>query len=172
LARELSKEEKPDLGKIYGHLLTAANAGSAIAQNELGLFYFSGKLGIADVSAAMSWFGRATQAGFADAQNNLATMHERGIGVPQNYENAAKLYGFAANQGHSDACAAMARLYANGNGLPLKPELAWAWATLAIEQGDKENAAKVLTKLNKSLTEEQLTAAKKELAAIKTPTTK
>jgi TPR repeat protein len=55
-------EEKPDIGKAYAHLLTAANAGLPLAQNELGLFYLSGKMGVADISAALSWFGRAAQA--------------------------------------------------------------------------------------------------------------
>ncbi len=172
LAQELSKEKEPDVGRMYGHLLSAANTGSSIAQNELGLFYFSGKLGVADVSAALSWFARSAQAGFASAQNNLASMHERGLGVEQNFDHAAKLYTLAAKQGHSEASFALARLHANGQGVALSKELAWAWASLATEQGDKEKAAKFLLELNKTLSEEQLAAAKKELIALKSETPK
>lgn len=54
LASAIMAEESPDIGKAYGHLLTAANSGLPLAQNELGLFYLSGKMGVADISAALS----------------------------------------------------------------------------------------------------------------------
>ena len=166
LASMILGKEKPDLAAGYGHLLSAANAGLALAQNELGIFYLSGKLGVADISAALSWFGRAAQANFAPAQNNLATLHERGAGVPQSYENALKLYALAAQQGHPDATLALARLNAAGAGTKQNLELAWALATIAGERGDK-NAAAFITEVEKTLTKEQLAGAKKELERLK-----
>ena len=98
------KPEKANLLTGYGHLLAAANGNLVEAQNELGLLYLSGKLGIADVPAGVAWLTRAAQGGNAQAQNNLATLYERGIGgVPKNLENAGQLYSLAANQGHGPA---------------------------------------------------------------------
>ncbi len=162
----LNKKENPDLAKGYSHLLTAANGGLAFAQNELGIFYLSGKLGVADLSAAVSWFGRAAQANFAPAQNNLGTLHERGAGVPQNFENALKLYTLAAQQGHPGATLAIARLNAAGAGTKQNLEVAWALATIAGERGE-ENAAAFITEVEKILTKEQLAGAKKELERLK-----
>lgn len=166
LALVILKEEKPDLAAAYGHLLSAANEGLAFAQNELGIFYLSGKLGVADLSAALSWFGRAAQSNFAPAQNNLATLHERGAGVPQSYENALKLYTLAAQQGHPDATLALARLNAAGAGTKQNLEIAWALATIAGERGDK-NAEPFIKEVEKILTKEQLAGAKKELERLK-----
>lgn len=166
LAGMILNKEKPDLGAGYMHLLTAANAGIPFAQNELGIFYLSGKLGVADLSAAVSWFGRAAQANFAAAQNNLAALHERGAGVPQNFENASQLYTLAAQQGHPGATLALARLQAAGAGTKQNLEMSWALATIAGERGEK-NAADFLAKLEKELTKEQLAGAKKELERLK-----
>lgn len=166
LASTLMGKEKPDTVKTYAHLLTAANAGLPLAQNELGLFYLSGNLGVADISAAVSWFGRAAQAGLAAAQNNLGALHERGAGVPQSYENAAKLYTLAAQQGNSTATLALARFNAGGAAMPLNKPLGWALATLASEAGEA-NAEIVIKDIEKSMTKEELAKAKEEFARIK-----
>ena len=52
IAMSLMSAEKPDLTAAYLNLLSAANGNLAAAQNELGLFYLSGKLGVADQAAA------------------------------------------------------------------------------------------------------------------------
>lgn len=166
LASTIMGEEKPDIGKAYGHLLTAANSGLPLAQNELGLFYLSGKMGVADISAAISWFGRAAQAGLAAAQNNLGALHERGAGVPQSYENAAKLYTLAAQQGNPSATLALARFNAGGAAMSVNKPLGWALASLALEAGEK-SATDVIKDIEKSMTKEELTKAKEELARIK-----
>lgn len=162
----LNKKENPDFAKGYVHLLTAANGGLAFAQNELGIFYLSGKLGVADIPAAVSWFGKAAQANFAAAQYNLGTLHERGAGVPQNFENALKLYTLAAQQGHPGATLAIARLNGAGAGTKQNLEIAWALATIAGERGE-EHAAAFITEVEKNLTKEQLAGAKKELERLK-----
>lgn len=166
LAARIMEEEKPDIGKAYAHLLSAANSGMPLAQNELGLFYLSGKMGVADLSAAVSWFGRAAQAGLAAAQNNLATLHERGAGVPQNYEDAAKLYALAAQQGNAGATLALARFHAAGAATQVDTVRAWVLASLAAERGEKENSAAFLKELEKVMTKEQIAEAKKGFAEI------
>jgi TPR repeat protein len=167
LAAKTMEDEKPDIGKAYAHLLTAANGAMPLAQNELGLFYLSGKLGVADLSAAVSWFGRAAQAGLAAAQNNLGALHERGAGVPQSYENAAKLYSLAAQQGNASATLALARFHAAGAATVVNKPRAWVLASLASERGEKENAANLIKELEKVMSKEELAEAKKGLTEIK-----
>ncbi|MFM2197865.1 MAG: hypothetical protein RLZZ505_1297 [Verrucomicrobiota bacterium] len=167
LAAQILGEEKPDLGKGYGHLLSASNGGLALAQNELGLFYLSGKLGVADLPAAASWFTRAAQGGLAAAQNNLAALFERGAGVEQSFDKAGQLYSLAAQQGNASATLALARFHAAGAATKVNRELAWALASLAVERGEKENGEALLKEIEKEFTKEQFEAAKKELDKLK-----
>jgi TPR repeat protein len=161
------KPEKTDLISGYAHLLASANGNLSEAQNELGLLYLSGKLGVADIPAGVAWLTRAAQAGNAQAQNNLATLFERGIGgVPKNLENAGQLYALAANQGHGPATFALARLVDAGVGTKADPVKAWALATLAAERGEKE-AGKLATEINGKLNETQRADGVKELENIK-----
>jgi len=168
LARLITEEKEPDLLKLYSHLAAAADGGVTIAQNDLGLYYLSGRLGFADAPAAAAWFTRAAKAGFAPAQNNLATLFERGLGVTASLNNAGELYSLAANQGHGPATTALARLYAAGAGTQPNLVKAWALATLAIERGDEE-AKKILGELSPRLTPDLLKEAEKELEALKSP---
>lgn len=167
LAAQILEKKEPDLSKGYTHLLAAANGGLTLAQNELGLFYLSGRMGVADIPAAASWFTRAAQSGFAASQNNLATLYERGAGVEQSFEKAGQLYALSAQQGNASATLALARFLAAGAATKVNRERAWALANLAVERGEKENAAALIKELEKDFTKEQLATAKKELEAMK-----
>jgi TPR repeat protein len=167
LAAQILGEEKADLSKGYTHLLSASNGGLALAQNELGLFYLSGKLGVADIPAAASWFTLAAKGGLASAQNNLAALYERGAGVEQSFDKAGQLYSLAAQQESGSATLALARFHAAGLGTKVNRELAWALANLAVERGEKENAEALIKEIEKDFNKEQLAAAKKELEKIK-----
>jgi TPR repeat protein len=168
MASRISKDEKPDLLGAYKYLVSASNAGLAIAQNELGLLYVSGNLGLSDPTAAVAWFTLAAKSGHAAAQNNLGTLYERGMGVPVNYNNAGQLYSLAANQGHAAATAGLARLHAAGLGTAPNLPKAWALASLAVERGDTE-AKTLLGDLTSKLDDKQLADAKKELEELKKP---
>ncbi len=170
VAAGLLSAEKPtptDVMAGYGHLLAAANGNLSQAQNELGLLYLSGKLGLADSPAGVAWLTRAAQSGNAQAQNNLATLYERGLGgVQQNIENAGQLYSLAANQGHGPATLALARLINEGIGTKADPVKAWALASLASERGEKE-ADNLVKEIGLKLDEKQRVEAVKELEDIK-----
>jgi TPR repeat protein len=166
LAGLLAREKEPDGVKIYGHLVNAASGGIAAAQNELGMLYLSGGLGVADSPAAAAWFTRAAKAGHPAARFNLATLYERGIGVDANLNNAGELYSLAMGQGHAEATTALARLFAAGIGTEPNPVRAWALASLAVERGD-DQAKQILGELSPSLTAEMLGEAKKELERLK-----
>lgn len=169
MASRLSKDEKPDMLGAYKYLLSAANAGVPVAQNELGLLYVSGNFGLSDPIAGSAWFALAAKAGFAAAQNNLGTLYERGMGVPVDFNNAGQLYMLAANQGHPAATTGLARLHASGQGTPQDLPKAWALASLAIERGDND-AKTLLGDLTSKLNEKQLATAKEQLAELKKPT--
>lgn len=167
IAIQYLSSEKPNLLVGYGHLVAAANGNLVEAQNELGLLYLSGKLGVADAPAGVSWLTRSAQNGNATAQNNLAAIYENGIpGVPRNLENAGQLYTLAANQGNGPATLALARMLNEGMGAAPDPVKAWALASLAAERGEKD-ADKMITGIGLKLTEEQRVAALKELATMK-----
>ncbi|WP_367875218.1 hypothetical protein [Luteolibacter sp. Populi] len=168
MASRISKDEKPDLLGAYKYLLSASNAGLAVAQNELGLLYVSGNLGLSDPTAGVAWFTLAAKSGHAAAQNNLGTLYERGMGVPVNFNNAGQLYSLAANQGHAAATTGLARLHATGQGTDQNLPKAWALASLAIERGDNE-AKTLLGDLTSKLDEKGLAQGKKELDELKKP---
>jgi uncharacterized protein len=168
MASRLSKAEKPDMLSVYKYLLSAANTGLPVAQNEIGLLYVSGNMGLSDPTAAVAWFTAAAKAGHAAAQNNLGTLYERGMGVPVDYNNAGQLYSLAANQGHGAATTGLARLHAAGHGTDLNLAKAWALASLAIERGDDE-AKTLLGDLTSKMSGDQLIEGKKELETLKKP---
>ncbi len=168
LAANSLQAEEPDNAAGYRHLVAAANGGLATAQNELGLFYLSGALGVVDASAAVSWFSRAGQANYAAAQNNLGALHERGAGVDQSFEKAAQLYALAAQQGHPGATLALARFHAAGAATAMNKPRAWALAKVAADRGEP-NAAKFIETLEKEFSKEQAAEAKAELDRMKDP---
>jgi TPR repeat protein len=157
--------ETPDVAAGYVHLVAASNGGLTEAQNELGLLYLSGKMGVSDPAAGVAWLTRAAQGGHPQAQNNLATLYERGAGVERSLANAGQLYSLAANQGHGQATLALARMYGQGIGTAADLPKAWALATLAGERGE-EDGTSMAGEIAAKLDEEQLAAARKELKAL------
>ncbi len=158
---------KPDLLNGYKHLVMAASGNLPEAQNELGLFYLSGKLIAADGVAGVAWLTKAAQSGYPQAQNNLATLYERGAaGVERNLENAGQLYTLAANQGHGPATLALARLLDSGTGTVPDHVKAWALASLAAER-KAEGADELVKEITAKLTDKEKIEAKKQLEDIK-----
>ncbi|MFK7851480.1 MAG: tetratricopeptide repeat protein [Akkermansiaceae bacterium] len=167
----LGGEDKSKILEGYGHLLAAAQSGFAEAQNEIGMLYLNGRLGIQDGVAAAAWFGQASAGGFPLGSYNLATLLEQGFGVPQNFGEAGRLYAAAATAGFPRAAAALARLHANGAGTEKNLPKAWALLSLAVQMGDKDSE-EVLRELASNLTEEQLEQGKKFFADFSKPQAK
>jgi len=170
IAAQLLSGEKPELGAGYVRLLSAANGNLLEAQNELGLFYLSGKMGVADHAAGVAWLTRAAKSGNAAAQNNLGTLYEAGAGsLERDLQNALELYGLAAGQGHAPALLALARLLSSGG--DVKPDLpkAWAMASLVAEAGD-ESAKKLAGEIDARCDAAQRKQAQQMLKDFKTPT--
>ena len=164
-AELLLKGEEPDIAQGYTHLVTAAEAGLVDVQNEIGLFYLSGRLGERDATAASGWFSRSASGGYPQGAYNLGILYEQGIGVPQNFDNAGQLYTQAANAGHAEATTGLGRLHATGLGTKQDLPRAWAFFSLAVKRGD-EAAKAPLGELTALLSEEQFAEARKILVEL------
>lgn len=89
---------------FIGHL-RLAEGGYALAECQVGYFYFEG-LGVAkDFEKALYWTERGAEHGDRDAQFNLAWFYEEGEVVPKNIEMVKKWYKRAALQKHPEAIA-------------------------------------------------------------------
>lgn len=164
---ERKPEDKIDAARrAYDHLLKAATGGIPQAQNEMALFYLSGAMGTADPSAAAGWFLRASQAGNVVAAINLATLYERGHGVAQNFSQAGQLYEAAARRGNAQAAAAVARFMAAGAGTTKNIPVAWAWANVAIQNGDND-AKTILGEISTIASAKDIEDGKKELEKLR-----
>ena len=164
---ERKPEDKVNAARqAYDHLLKAATGGIPQAQNEMALFYLSGAMGTADPSAAAGWFLRASQAGNVVAAINLATLYERGHGVVQNFSQAGQLYEAAARRGNAQAAGAVARFMAAGAGTTKNIPVAWAWANVAIQNGDNE-AKTILGEISTIASAKDIEDGKKELEKLR-----
>jgi len=165
-AAALLKGEGLQIVEGYAHLLAAAESGPADVQNELGLFYLSGRLGLRDASAAAAWFSRSASAGYPQSAYNLGALYEQGVGVPKSFAQAGKHYVQAANAGHPQATTALGRLNAAGAGTKQNLPQAWALFSLAMERGDKDAAAP-LGELTSQISPEQVEEGRSILAGFK-----
>ena len=164
---ERKPEEKVDAARrAYDYLLNAALGGIAQAQNEMALFYLSGAMGVADPSAAAGWFQRAAQSCNAFAMNYLATLYEKGYGVVQNFSQAGQLYEASARRGNAQGAVSVARLLASGAGTKQNIPQAWAWANIAIQNGDKD-AKSILGEISTLASTKDIEEGKKALETLR-----
>jgi uncharacterized protein len=72
--------------------MTAAQAGDAEAQNNVGEIYERGLGGEPNYEAAAIWYQKAADQGYTRALFNLGTLYEQGEGVPKDRMRALDLY--------------------------------------------------------------------------------
>ena len=114
-------------------------SGDAVAQYNLGRFYFYGNGVPKDEREAAKWFHMAASQGVARAQYKLGVMYLWAQGVPQDKAEAMKWYRLAADQGHAKAQAGLGYAYYYGDsGLPQDYAEAWKWFRMAAEQEDAD----------------------------------
>jgi uncharacterized protein len=80
-----------------------AAQGVALAQNNLGLMYYSGQGLPQNYDEAAKWYRLAAEQGNATAQSNLGSMYYSGEGVPQDYVQAYMWVSLAASRFPSSA---------------------------------------------------------------------
>ena len=83
---------------------SAAAAGNARAQNNLGVLFADGRIPVVTGDEAARWFREAARQGLADAQYNLGSLYERGgNGIPPDDVEAYIWLTRASAQGHEGA---------------------------------------------------------------------
>lgn len=131
-------------------LMENARAGDPVAQNGLGVMYYtgeavsktsSGQVLDNDPELAAGWFFRAAEQGYADAQFNLGLMYINGEGVPQDIPHAVELFQKAAEQGHVDAQNNLGAMYFTGEGVTRDEKKAIEWFEKAAAQGNEDARA-------------------------------
>lgn len=131
-------------------LMENARAGDPVAQNGLGVMYYtgeavsktsSGQVLDNDPELAAGWFFRSAEQGYADAQFNLGLMYINGEGVPQDIPHAVELFQKAAEQGHVDAQNNLGAMYFTGEGVKRDEKKAIEWFEKAAAQGNEDARA-------------------------------
>jgi hypothetical protein len=113
----LAAHDKGDDANALRLIRPLAEQGSADAQYNLGVMYFTGRGVPKDDAEAAKWFRLAANQGDATAQYNLGVLYFSGTGVPQNRGEAAKWYNLAAEQGYADAQFNLGVMYEHGDGV-------------------------------------------------------
>ena len=113
-----------------------------------------------DYATALHEFRPAADRGHARAQYRLGQMYERGRGVSVDTQTALKWYGLAAQKGHAKAMRSLQRVWRKMGTTEGYIE-AHKWATLSLEKQPSEELAHWQGWLEKRLTYDQITEAKK-----------
>jgi len=144
-----------------------AKQGDAVAQCELGLYYYNGTGVAKDFVEAVKWYRKAAEQGDAFAQLTLGSSYYFGNDVEKDFVEAVKWYRKAAEQGNADGQHDLGVCYGNGYGVAKDFVEAYAWWNLA--SATHKNAAEKRDDLEKKMSPQQVAAAQKrtkELRAI------
>lgn len=139
----------------------AALGGHLPSQVIMARRYFGGKGLDPDPIAAVGWLTLASQHGSPEARILLGLRYENGDAIRKDLNMAGQLYSAAATQGQPEGLYHLARLYHEGIGT--KPDPVRAYVLLS-QAGAFPPAQELLSKVEKSLSSEQLDLARKKLA--------
>jgi hypothetical protein len=89
---EYTAYDRSDYKSALRIWMTAAEAGDADAQNNVGEIYERGLGGQPNFEAAVIWYQKAADQGYARALFNLGTLYEQGQGVEKDRLKALNLY--------------------------------------------------------------------------------
>lgn len=115
---------------------SAANAGFALAENNLGFAYQNGHGVVPNDVLAAKWYALAAKAGLANAENSLGFLYQNGRGVKQDDQQADIWYQKAAVQGSAAAENNLGAAYENALGVKQNIPLAITWFERAAAQGE------------------------------------
>lgn len=126
-------DAEQDIIRVRGDLEAAVEAGSAAAQNALGLIVMFGH---DDPGAAAEWFERAAAQDHPEALRMLGYLFDEGRGVPRDETRASWYYERAAGLGDAIAQFQFARMLDEGRGVPKRDlDGAIEWLRRAAGQG-------------------------------------
>lgn len=112
-----------------------ANEGDAVAQYNLGYYFYMGQ-GVESYTEAVKWYRKSAEQGNASAQYNLGYCYEYGYGVEQSYTEAVKWYRKSADQGDASGQYNLGHCYEYGEGVEKSHDEAVKWWRKSAEQGD------------------------------------
>lgn len=127
-----------DIARANGLLLAAANAGSADAQNSIGIHYHFGVGFSQNYALASEWYSKAAAQGHSWGQMNLGILAGRGLGRPTDHAAAAQWYEKAVAQDNPSAKWRLAYLLADGTGVRQDPARAMALFEQAASAGEAD----------------------------------
>ncbi|MDX2145962.1 MAG: caspase family protein, partial [Planctomycetota bacterium] len=136
LARGVDHYRRKDYAEAMKWYRKAADAGEALAMNNIGLLYHNGKGVTQDYAEAMRWYRKAADAGEAGARGNIGVLYANGQGVTQDYAEAMKWFREAADAGEAGAMGNIGRLYHNGRGVMQDYAEAMRWYRKAADAGE------------------------------------
>ncbi len=115
---------------------SAALAGNAAAQSNLGYMYRDG-IGVPkDYDEAQKWFSLAAAQGDALGQNGLGSLYRNGMGVQQDYSEALRLFRLSAAQNHRFAQANLGEMYRDGHGVAKDNIESLRWINSSVAQNN------------------------------------
>jgi TPR repeat protein len=138
----------------------SAEQNYAPAQHNLGVAYAFGEAVTQDEVEAVKWFQKAAAQNIAEAQYNLGASYCNGRGVAQDYAEAMHWYRKAAEQNYAQAQYVLGIAYTFGEAVPQDEVEAYKWTFLAAAQG-LEDAKEAMTRLEDTITREQIAEAQK-----------
>lgn len=134
----------PAVAEAAGWYTRAAEAGHAPAQFKRARFFEAGIGGPKDAARAVALYREAARQGMAEAQFNLAIMLQNGIGTDRDIDAAIRWYEQAAFRGVAEAMRALGLIYLSGVNQASQDDIeAWAWLTLAQQNGDTAAASRL-----------------------------
>ena len=119
----------------------AAELGSAQAQYNLGVSFFTGSGVEKSAAPAVEYYQQAAGQGHADASNALGYCHRYGVGTATDLVRAARCYRMAAQLGHAEAQFSLGLCCRDGLGVAVDPQAGESWVRKAAAQGHAEAVA-------------------------------
>jgi TPR repeat protein len=144
----------------------AAEQNLSMAQFQLGLRLAQGQGVPSDFVESTEWFRKAAEQNLAMAQSALGFCYSEGRGVAENHVEAAKWFRKAAEQNEAFAQYTLGWCYLEGKGVTEDYAEAYKWSLLAVANGC-EQARENVTKLEGSLTREQIVEAQRLVRRLK-----
>ena len=77
---------------------------SAVGCYNLGIDFYTGKLGVKDIKRAAMYFERGCERGQASSCSNFALLLRDGVGVEKDKERSMQMFKKACDAGNEDAC--------------------------------------------------------------------
>ena len=128
--------EQGDYKNAFQYFLSAAKAGNANAQNDVGNMYKNGEGVAQSYINAYQWYLKAANQNHFYAQNALGDLYYNGNGVEKDFMKAFDWYSKAAAQGYDEAQYWLAYCYEKGYGVVQDFTQAAFWYRNSAEQGN------------------------------------